>query len=122
MRRRSGSSIVHGGAAEDAAAMHLSQLGWQILHRNWRRPDCEIDIVAKRADSLCFCEVKFRRDTNQGDGFTYITDQKLRQMHYAAARFIQENPTQNSVTPQLLVASVVGWDFHVTLAEVEWAG
>ena len=50
-----------GRAGEDAAASHLERLGYTILDRNFRTRWGELDIVAARGPTLCFCEVKARR-------------------------------------------------------------
>ncbi len=33
--------------AEKAASLYLEMRGYKVLERNWRRPRCEIDIVAE---------------------------------------------------------------------------
>ena len=73
-----------GLAAEAAVAERLRLLGYHILERNWKTRVCEIDIVAKQGGVICFVEVKYRRQEAQGDGFEYITRQKLHKMHFAA--------------------------------------
>lgn len=54
--------IVTGQAGEDAAYFHLRKLGYVMVARNWRVPQCkgELDLVAWDGDVLCFIEVKTR--------------------------------------------------------------
>lgn len=73
-----------GKLAEETAAAYLEGRGWEVLEQNWRRPRCEIDIVAKKGDVIYFVEVKFRSSELQGDGLSYITSKKLKQMDFAA--------------------------------------
>lgn len=82
-----------GKKAEDRAAEFLKLQGFEILARNWRRPDCEIDIVARklRSQDLHFFEVKYRKNTKFGSGDEYITKAKLKQLVYSANRYIQVN-------------------------------
>lgn len=53
-----------GAAGEEAAARHIRQLGWIILHRNWRPRGAagglELDLVARQSAFLVFLEVKTR--------------------------------------------------------------
>ncbi|AOZ94204.1 YraN family protein [Paenibacillus crassostreae] len=49
-----------GAAAEEHAATFLSQLGYDIVDRNWRCRSGEIDIVARYQESLIFVEVRSR--------------------------------------------------------------
>jgi putative endonuclease len=79
-----------GRRAEKAAATYLEMRGYQVLERNWRRPRCEIDIIAKKDGVIYFVEVKYRRNDNQGGGLEAITPTKLRQMRYAATSWLAE--------------------------------
>lgn len=49
-----------GLSAESRAAMLLVAKGYRILARRWRSPVGEIDIVARRRNTLVFVEVKAR--------------------------------------------------------------
>lgn len=73
-----------GDRAEDEAANYLTRLGHEVMARNWKTKYCEIDIVSKKAGSIYFTEVKYRRQSNQGGGLAAITQKKLNQMRYAA--------------------------------------
>lgn len=45
---------------EQLAVDHLNRSGCEILHRNWRCPYGEVDIVARDGDTIVFVEVKAR--------------------------------------------------------------
>ena len=50
-----------GRRGEEAAARHLRQRGWKVLHRNFRaREGGEVDRVCRDGDTLVFAEVKTR--------------------------------------------------------------
>ena len=49
---------ITGTDGENRAAKFLEQQGYTILERQWRSPVGEVDIIAKKADVLVFCEVK----------------------------------------------------------------
>jgi putative endonuclease len=60
---------VSGGGhdAEVRAARHLEQLGWKILHRNYRALRGELDLVAvDERGVLCFVEVRARASDRFG--------------------------------------------------------
>lgn len=77
-----------GQKAERAASEYLSQLGYEILDRNWKlHKVCEIDIVARRGTTVYFIEVKYRRTDTAGDGLDYITTDKLKRMRGAAMQW-----------------------------------
>jgi len=62
--------LLLGMDGEEAAARYLTELGWRILHRNWRpkgaRQGLELDIVAAHAGELVFVEVKTRTSRSIG--------------------------------------------------------
>ena len=57
-----------GFLAENIAARYLSEGGYEILDKNYRKPWGEIDIIAKINDSIVFVEVK-ANSKNFGYGF-----------------------------------------------------
>lgn len=75
---------VIGNEAEEAAASYLVQNDYAIIDRNWRTKFCEIDIIARREETVYFVEVKYRKNDKAGDGLAMITAKKLRQMSFAA--------------------------------------
>lgn len=79
-----------GRYGEDVAARHLVELGYQLLHRNWRCELGEIDIVARDGDCLVVCEVKTRRSTAFGHPAEAVTAQKAARLRRLAARWLQE--------------------------------
>ncbi len=73
-----------GNDAENAVATWLESKNYRIVDRNWRTKFCEIDIVAEKAGTLYFVEVKHRKDAARGGGLAAITSKKHNQMRFAA--------------------------------------
>lgn len=101
-----------GRQAEQVAANYLETQGYVIFDRNWRRRECEIDIVAKKQRTVYFVEVKFRMNDDNGSGLEYIGPQKLRQMEYAARRWVAENYWNGEFA--LSAVEVSGSQYEVT--------
>jgi|SRR5581483_278480 putative endonuclease len=101
-----------GRHAEDVAAEYLAQHGFTIVARNFRTPQCEVDIITKKGPCLYFVEVKYRASTRQGGGLEYITAAKQRQMCYAANTWLAAHDWPGEVT--LAGLEVSGADFAVT--------
>ncbi|MBA3757789.1 YraN family protein [Candidatus Saccharibacteria bacterium] len=99
--------------AEQVVADYLVKQGWKLLARNWKRTRCEIDVVAKYKRTVYFVEVKFRSTEFQGDGLAYITQNKLKQMKFAAQVWCNDNQWTGDY--RLLGASVEPYleDFRI---------
>jgi putative endonuclease len=95
-----------GNRGEQQAAEALLRAGYEILERNWKTKYAEIDIVARKQGVVYFVEVKFRASDRQGDGFDYITPQKLKHMQRAAALWVAVHNWQGEY--ELLAVSVSG--------------
>ena len=85
-----------GRKAEIAASNYLVMRGYKILERNWRRPSCEIDIIATKDNQVFFVEVKYRASDNQGGGLEALTASKIKQMKYAAWTWVEESKWKGS--------------------------
>jgi len=107
-------STQKGSYAESKAAEYLKKSGYKIVCRNWRRPDCEIDIVAKhkKTKQLHFFEVKYRESSHQGGGLDYLVRTKIQKMAYAASRYISEHLEEGTYC--LSAIEVSGRDYEVT--------
>ncbi|UWF78477.1 YraN family protein [Microbacterium neungamense] len=81
-----------GRAGEDRAAAHLDALGYDIIDRNWRCPQGEIDIVARIGGVLAVVEVKTRRSESYGHPFEAIDARKRRRLWQLAYAWAQAHP------------------------------
>ena len=96
-----------GALGEDAAAKWYEAHGFEILDRNWRVREGEIDLVAWRKPTIVFCEVKTRSSDRFGVPSEAVTAAKQRRLRTLAARWLAEHPTRRgqvrfdvaSVTP-----------------------
>jgi putative endonuclease len=79
--------------------------GYDVLDRNWRCRDGEIDLVASRGDTLVFCEVKARASTRFGTPFEAVTPSKQRRLRNLALRWLTDHGTHRR-TMRFDVASV----------------
>ena len=81
-----------GRAGEEAAEAFLRARGFQILARRFRRFGAEVDLVARRGDTLAFVEVKMRRGRSAGSPFESVTPLKQARLARAASAYLAEFP------------------------------
>lgn len=105
-------SFTSGRKAEAAAANYLRMRGYKIIEQNWRRPRCEIDVIAEKDGTAYLVEVKYRGSDNQGSGLDYITPSKLKQMRYAAEIWATDVKWPGDY--QLAAIELTGPDFTIT--------
>ncbi|HEU4903791.1 MAG TPA: YraN family protein [Flavisolibacter sp.] len=84
-----------GREGEKLAELYLAQLGYQLLHRNWRYGRYEIDLIATRNDMLHFVEVKFRSCNQYGNPEEAVTKKKIRSLLQAIDQFLFLHPQYN---------------------------
>lgn len=77
-----------GDQGEDIACQHLTEQGYQILERNWRCEQGELDIVARQHGWLVFCEVKTRRSERFGSPIEAITQAKAERLRRLAMAWV----------------------------------
>jgi putative endonuclease len=83
-----------GAYGERLAGRYLAEAGLQVLDRNWRCSQGEVDIVALDGDCLVVCEVKTRRGSSFGDPVEAVTWRKAARLRRLAARWLAEHPGQ----------------------------
>ena len=79
-----------GRFGEDLAASYLTQVGYMVLQRNYRRADGEIDIVAQDGGRLAFVEVRTRRSRSYGTAKESISTRKQQRLANVARMYLQE--------------------------------
>jgi putative endonuclease len=85
--------------------------GYEVLDRNWRCRDGELDLVVRRGTTLVFCEVKTRSGRTFGEPFEAVTRTKRSRIRRLAARWLRERNGRLISRPHDLrfdVASVLG--------------
>lgn len=82
--------ITTGKKGEELAVVHLQQLGYLILERNYRCPLGELDIVARDKDTIVFVEVKSRKTEAYGDPELAVGKTKQRKMAQVALYYLAQ--------------------------------
>ena len=75
---------------EDLAVQFLEKSGYEVLARNWRCRDGELDVVVRRDGTLCFVEVKTRSSAAFGLPAEAVGPQKAARIRKLAGRWLTE--------------------------------
>ena len=81
-----------GVSGEDAVAAWYRANGYEIVARNWRCREGELDLVVARERCVVFCEVKTRTGTGFGIPAEAVTHEKQRRLRRLATRWLGERP------------------------------
>jgi putative endonuclease len=85
--------IALGRAVEERAAEWYRGHGYEVVDRNWRCSDGELDVVAvrRRQRLVVFCEVKARRSGRFGTAAEAVGRDKQARLRRLAARWLAEH-------------------------------
>jgi len=81
---------IFGDRGESISCGYLVNCGYEILKRNYLCKFGEIDIVAKKDNSIVFVEVKTRTGNYFGEPQEFVDFQKLEKMNMAIDFFIND--------------------------------
>lgn len=106
-----------GRYGEDLAVARLEAAGWQVLDRNWRCREGELDIVAVENGVLVFLEVKTRSGRGYGAPVEAVDFRKARRIRVLAARWLAEHGPQGGRDLRFDVVSVLRERGHAPAVE-----
>ena len=81
---------ILGRSGEDTAAAWYEDAGYEVLERNWRRREGEVDLIVRRGRTVAFCEVKTRSSDRFGTGADSVLPAKQRRIRRLASRWLSE--------------------------------
>jgi len=91
-----------GREGEEYAVQFLREQGFDILHRNWRHPPYEIDLMATKGGVLHIVEVKYRVSNGYGHPEMNVGRKKFRRLVMATEAFLSRHPEYRQVQFDIL--------------------
>jgi putative endonuclease len=79
-----------GAKGEDLAVAWYTRQGYEVLGRNWRCREGELDLVVSRDRCVVFCEVKTRSGSGFGLPAEAVTGEKQRRLRRLATRWLAD--------------------------------
>lgn len=100
-----------GAHGEALAAAWYEARAYEVIDRNWRVREGEIDLVVGRGREIVFCEVKTRSSTAFGYPVEAVTTTKQRRLRKLAALWLAATGRRGSI--RFDVASVMDDEVEV---------
>ena len=88
---------ARGRLGEKAAAAWLESHGYRVAARNVVTLAGEIDIIAWDGETLCFVEVKARKERHYGGAVASVGQRKKKRLVRAAALYLAQNRADGPV-------------------------
>lgn len=116
--KKKNTRIQTGKWGEEIALEFLRNQGYDLVERNYRSPDGEIDLIVRKGPDLVFVEVKTRRSLDYGCPEDAVDNEKIDHIEAAAGWYLQQHP-ESEESWHLDVISVVGSPGE-TPPEISW--
>ncbi|MCD9624936.1 YraN family protein [Rhabdothermincola salaria] len=82
-----------GARGEALAARWYEEHGYQVVARNWRCREGELDLVLRKGRTVVFCEVKTRSSNAYGTPAESVTRTKQLRLRTLALRWLEQTGT-----------------------------
>ena len=102
-----------GARGEQAVADWYCARGYELVARNWRCREGELDLVVRRGRTFVFCEVKARTSTRFGAPVEAVTRAKQVRLRHLAARWLEDEAPVRPREIRFDVASVLAGQIEV---------
>ncbi|MEI7592880.1 MAG: YraN family protein [Actinomycetes bacterium] len=80
-----------GAWGETMAATWYEAHGYEVVARNWRCRDGEIDLIVRNGETIVFCEVKTRTSAAFGSPAEAVTRTKQVRLRRLASRWLEQS-------------------------------
>ena len=91
-----------------AAAYLYKEMGYEILEMNFRSRQGEVDIIAKDGDTICFIEVKYRKDASFGMPQEAVDRNKQKKILIVSAYYRTLHQIDSEVSIRYDVVAILG--------------
>jgi putative endonuclease len=102
-----------GASGEQLAADWYAGNGYEVVARNWRCRDGELDLIVRRGRAFVFCEVKTRSSVAFGAPVEAVTREKQMRVRHLAARWLDDQAGVRATEIRFDVASVLGGQVEI---------
>ncbi|MEC4048255.1 YraN family protein [Flavobacterium sp. SUN046] len=102
-----------GKKGEEIAVAHLQERGYVILETNWRAQSAEIDIIAKKGNTLVVVEVKTRSSIEYGLPQDFVKPAQIQRLVKAIDQYITIKNLDLEVRFDIIAINKIFSDYNV---------
>ena len=102
-----------GKLGEELAQNHLIGDGYEILETNWTFDKAEIDIIARKENTLAIVEVKTRSSLDFGLPQEFVKPKKIQLLVKAVNEYVEKNDLDVDVRFDIIAIHNDHGNFHV---------
>ena len=102
-----------GKQGEELAVDFLHKNGYEILQTNWTFQKAEIDIIAKKENTLAIIEVKTRSSTDFGLPQDFVKPKKIQLLVKAVNEYVQREDLDITVRFDIIAIHKNGNEFII---------
>jgi putative endonuclease len=102
-----------GKQGEELAVDFLQKNGYEILETNWTFQKAEVDIIAKKENTLAIIEVKTRSSTDFGLPQDFVKPKKIQLLVKAVNEYVQREDLDVDVRFDIIAIHKTGNEFII---------
>ncbi len=102
-----------GNIGEDVACKYIEKIGYNVLERNFKCRQGEIDIIAKNKNEIVFIEVKTRRNKKYGSGIDAVDLIKQRHIYKSSEYYLYLMKLENKQTRYDVIEIYKGKKYYI---------
>ena len=102
-----------GKKGEQLAVNYLLENGYEIVERNYRFQKAEVDIIAKKENTLAIVEVKTRSTADFGNPQDFVKPKQIQRLVKAVDEYVTENGLDVEVRFDIIAIVKEGKHFNV---------
>ena len=105
--------LSFGASGEDRAVVYLKRKGYAILERNWHSGHKELDIIARRGNTLVVAEVKTRSSRTWEEPYQAVDRKKQKLIIAAADAYVRRKNLDLDVRFDVIYVVMTGKDTEI---------
>jgi len=102
-----------GKKGEQLAVDYLLKNNYDIIERNYRFDKAEVDIIAKKRETLAIIEVKTRSTSEFGDPQDFVKPKQIQRLVKAVDEYVTENDLDVEIRFDIIAIVKLGKSYDI---------